>query len=100
MLLQSLTDVRLSLADTSAVKLLSQKLSVSELTCFVKYRIMLEVFNELDIFNVEFLPLVSDEIADRWNLPEEIAVITRGTAEKVNLDDSVILKKLREQIRD
>jgi single-stranded-DNA-specific exonuclease len=100
MLLQSLTDVRLSLADTSAVKLLSQKLSVSELTCFVKYRIMLEVFNELDIFKVEYLPLVSDEIADRWNLPEEIAVITRGTAEKVNLDDSVILKKLREQIRD
>ena len=99
-ILNSLTDVRLSFADTSAVKLLSGKLSVSGVACFVKYRIMLEVFNELDIFKVEYLPLVSDEIADRWNLPEEIAVITRGGAEKVNLEDSALLKKLREQIRE
>ena len=89
-----------AVADTSAVKLLSGKLSVSGVACFVKYRIMLEVFNELDIFKVEYLPLVSDEIADRWNLPEEIAVITRGGAEKVNLEDSALLKKLREQIRE
>jgi hypothetical protein len=59
---------------------------------------MLEVFNELDIFHVEYIPLVSDIIADRWQLPEDICVITLGSAEKVNLDDSILLAKLREQI--
>ena len=62
---------------------------------FVKYRLMLEVFNELDIFKVECLPLVSDENGDRWHLPEDICVITRGGAERVNLEDSEILAKLR-----
>jgi HD-like signal output (HDOD) protein len=61
---------------------------------------MLEVFNELDIFKVEYLPIVSDKIADRWNLPEDICVITRGSAEKVNLEDSKILKALREQMSE
>ena len=97
---QSLSDVRLSMADTSAVKLLMGKISLDETSCFVKYRIMLEVFNELDIFKVEYLPLISDANADRWNLPEDISVITRGRAEKVNLEDSEILKALRDQIRD
>ena len=97
---QSLSDVRLSMADTSAVKLLMGKISLDETSCFVKYRIMLEVFNEREIFKVEYLPLISDANADRWNLPEDIAVITRGGAEKVNLEDSEILKALRDQIRD
>jgi hypothetical protein len=69
-----------------------------EIPNFVKYRLMLEVFNELDIFHVEYIPLVSDSMGDRWQLPEDICVITRGSAEKVNLDDSILLARLREQI--
>ena len=59
---------------------------------------MLEVFNELDIFKVEYLPLVSDENGDRWQLPEDICVITCGGAEKVNLEDSELLSKLRSRL--
>ena len=59
---------------------------------------MLEIFNELDIFRVEYLPLVADANGDRWQLPEDICVISRGSAEKVNLEDSALLAKLRKQI--
>lgn len=91
---------RLSVSDSSAEKILSEKLPVDDVPGFVKYRIMLEVFNELDIFRVEYLPLISDKDGDRWNLPEDISVITRGSAEKVNLDDSSILSRLRAQMTD
>lgn len=100
LILQSLTDVRLSIADTTAKKLFDEKFPPENIPNFVKYRIMLEVFNELDILKVEYLPIVSDKIADRWNLPEDICVITRGSAEKVNLEDSKILKALREQMSE
>lgn len=86
---------RYSVADSSAAKLFSASLPVDLVPNFVKYRLMLEVFNELDIFKVECLPLVSDENGDRWQLPEDICVITRGGAERVNLEDSEILAKLR-----
>ena len=98
LILHLLTDTRLSLADTSAEKLFAEKFPPQSAPCFVKYRIMLEVFNELDIFKVEYLPLISDKNGDRWNLPEDISVITRGDAEKVNLEDSNILKSLRKQM--
>jgi single-stranded-DNA-specific exonuclease len=100
LILHLLTDVRLSITDTSAAKLFAEKFPSESVPNFVKYRIMLEVFNELDIFRVEYLPIISDKNADRWNLPEDISVITRGAAEKVNLEDSKILKALREQMRD
>lgn len=100
LILHLLTDVRLSITDTSAAKLFAEKFPPENVPNFVKYRIMLEVFNELDIFKVEYLPIISDKNADRWNLPEDISVITRGKAEKVNLEDSKILKALREQMRD
>ena len=100
LILHSLTDIRLSMADTTATKLFAEKLPPESVPSFVKYRIMLEVFNELDIFKVEYLPIVSDKNGDRWSLPEDICVITRGSAEKVNLDDSKIMKALREQMRD
>lgn len=100
LILHSLTDIRLSMADTTATKLFAEKLPSESVPSFVKYRIMLEVFNELDIFKVEYLPIVSDKNGDRWSLPEDICVITRGSAEKVNLDDSKIMKALREQMRD
>lgn len=90
-------DGRFSIIDSNAEKLFSETMS-TEKPNFVKYRLMLEVFNELDIFHVEYIPLVSDSIGDRWQLPEDICVITRGSAEKVNLDDSILLAKLREQI--
>ena len=83
------TDVQENLQEDSIVE---------EKPNFVKYRLMLEVFNELDIFRVEYIPLVSETVGDRWQLPEDICVITRGSAEKVNLDDSTLLAKLREQI--
>lgn len=95
-----LKDGRYSVADSTAEKLFAEVLSSGEVPNFIKYRLMLEVFNELDIFKVEYLPLVSDEKGDRWQLPEDICVITRGSAEKVNLDDSKLLLKLREQMRD
>lgn len=100
LILHLLTDVRLSISDTTAKKLFEEKFPPDSIPNFVKYRIMLEVFNELDIFKVEYLPIVSDKIADRWNLPEDICVITRGSAEKVNLEDSKILKALREQMSE
>ena len=100
LILHLLTDVRLSISDTTAKKLFEEKIPPDSIPNFVKYRIMLEVFNELDIFKVEYLPIVSDKIADRWNLPEDICVITRGSAEKVNLEDSKILKALREQMSE
>ncbi len=90
-------DGRFSITDSNAEKLFSETMS-TEKPNFVKYRLMLEVFNELDIFRVEYIPLVSDSIGDRWQLPEDICVITRGSAEKVNLDDSILLAKLRGQI--
>ena len=91
---------RYSVADSSAAKLFSVSLPVDLVPNFVKYRLMLEVFNELDIFKVECLPLVSDENGDRWQLPEDICVITRGGAERVNLEDSEILAKLRLRMTD
>ena len=48
--------------------------------------------------NMQKTKKVSDSIGDRWQLPEDICVITRGSAEKVNLDDSKLLAKLKEQI--
>ncbi len=90
-------DGRFSISDSNAAKLFAQAMS-EEMPNFVKYRLMLEVFNELDIFHVEYIPLVSDSMSDRWQLPEDICVITRGSAEKVNLDDSILLARLREQI--
>ena len=86
---------RYSVTDSSAEKMLAASLPADAVPNFVKYRLMLEIFNELDIFKVEYLPLVSDENGDRWQLPEDICVITRGSAEKVNLDDSSILARLR-----
>ncbi len=91
---------RLSISDSSAERMLAEKLTADDYPGFVKYRIMLEVFNELDIFKVEYVPLVSDENGDRWNLPEDISVIMRGSAEKVNLEDSAILSRLRSQMTD
>jgi single-stranded-DNA-specific exonuclease len=91
-------DGRFSITDSNAAKLFSDVMSPEDVPNFVKYRLMLEVFNELDIFHVEYIPLVSDTIGDRWQLPEDICVITRGSAEKVNLDDSILLAKLRKQI--
>jgi len=93
-------DGRYSVSDTSAEKLFSEKMPSEAAPNFIKYRLMLEVFKELDIFNVEYIPLVSDKNGDRWSLPEDICVITRGKAVKVNLEDSSILLKLRSQIRD
>ncbi len=93
-------DGRISISDTGAEKFFSEKLTSEDIPNFVKYRLMLEIFNELDIFKVEYIPLVSDENGDRWNLPEDICVITRGNAEKVNLDDSKLLSRLRNQMRD
>lgn len=95
-----LNEGRYSVSDSSAEKLFAESLPGGDVPNFIKYRLMLEVFNELDIFKVEYLPLVSDEKGDRWQLPEDICVITRGSAEKVNLDDSKLLLKLREQMRD
>ena len=91
---------RYSVADSSAENILASALPAEAVPNFVKYRVMLEIFNELDIFNVEYLPLVSDENGDRWQLPEDICVITRGKAEKVNLEDSAILACLREKMTD
>ena len=89
---------RYSVADASAEKMLAASLPSDVVPNFVKYRLMLEVFNELDIFRVEYSPLVSDENGDRWQLPEDICVITRGGAEKVNLEDSALLAKLRSRL--
>ena len=91
-------DGRFSISDSNASKLFMDTMESGEIPNFVKYRLMLEIFNELDIFHVEYIPLVSDSIGDRWQLPEDICVITRGSAEKVNLDDSKLLAKLKEQI--
>ena len=91
---------RYSVADASAEKMLAASLPSDVVPNFVKYRLMLEVFNELDIFRVEYSPLVSDENGDRWQLPEDICVITRGGAEKVNLEDSALLAKLRTRLVD
>lgn len=91
---------RFSVTDSSAEKLFSSSLPADAVPNFVKYRLMLEIFNELDIFNVEYLPLVSDENGDRWQLPEDICVITRGRAEKVNLEDSALLARLRANMTD
>ncbi len=91
---------RYSVTDSSAEKLLTASLPSDAVPNFVKYRLMLEIFNELDIFKVEYLPLVSDENGDRWQLPEDICVITRGKAEKVNLEDSVLLARLRSRMTD
>ena len=93
-------DGRFSVSDSNATKIFSDSMPRSEAPNFVKYRLMLEIFNELDIFKVEDISLVSDAIADRWQLPEDICVITRGSAEKVDLDDSILLAKLKEQIID
>jgi single-stranded-DNA-specific exonuclease len=91
---------RYSVTDASAERMLSASLPSDVVPNFVKYRLMLEIFNELDIFKVEYLPLVSDENGDRWQLPEDICVITRGGAEKVNLEDSVLLARLRSRMTD
>lgn len=91
---------RYSVTDSSAEKILAASLPSDAVPNFVKYRLMLEIFNELDIFKVEYLPLVSDENGDRWQLPEDICVITRGGAEKVNLDDSELLARLRSRMTD
>ena len=91
---------RYSIADSSAEKMLAATLPSDVVPNFVKYRLMLEVFNELDIFKVEYSPLVSDENGDRWQLPEDICTITRGGAEKVNLDDSELLARLRSRLID
>ncbi len=91
-------DGRFSISDSNATKLFIDTMESGDVPNFVKYRLMLEIFNELDIFHVEYIPLVSDAIGDRWQLPEDICVITRGSAEKVNLDDSKLLAKLKEQI--
>lgn len=93
-------DGRVSISDTTAEKLFSEKMPPETVPNFIKYRLMLEVFKELDIFNVDYIPLVSDKNGDRWNLPEDICVITKGKAVKVNLEDSSVLIKLRSQIRD
>ena len=99
-LLAAASTGRLNISDSSAEKILAEKFSPEDNPGFIKYRIMLEVFNELDIFKVEYLPLVSDKDGDRWHLPEDISVIMRGSAEKVNLDDSAILSELRTQMTD
>jgi hypothetical protein len=91
---------RYSVTDSSAEKMLAASLPADAVPNFVKYRLMLEIFNELDIFKVEYLPLVSDENGDRWQLPEDICVITRGSAEKVNLEDSSILARLRSRMTE
>lgn len=91
---------RLNISDSSAEKILTEKFAAEDNPGFIKYRIMLEVFNELDIFRVEYVPLVSDKDGDRWHLPEDISVIMRGSAEKVKLDDSAILSGLRSQMTD
>lgn len=95
-----LKEGRYSISDSTAEKLFAESFPASDVPNFVKYRIILEVFNELEIFKVEYLSLVSDENGDRWQLPEDICAITRGPAEKVNLDDSALLLKLRGQMRD
>ncbi len=91
---------KVSISDTSAQKMFKEKLPLEDVPNFVKYRLMLEVFNELDIFKVEYIPLVSDKNGDRWQLPEDICVIERGLAEKVDLDSSKLLIRLREQMTD
>ena len=98
LILSRLQDKRLSIADSSALKLFADTFDPNDAPNFVKYRLMLEIFNELDIFRVEYLPLVADANGDRWQLPEDICVISRGSAEKVNLEDSALLAKLRKQI--
>ena len=98
LILSRLQDKRLSIADSSALKLFADTFDPNDAPNFVKYRLILEIFNELDIFRVEYLPLVADANGDRWQLPEDICVISRGSAEKVNLEDSALLAKLRKQI--
>ncbi len=91
---------RVSITDTTAQRLFADALPPEDVPNFVKYRLMLEVFNELDIFKVKYSPLVSDENGDRWLLPEDICSIERGDASKVELDSSTLLIKLREQMTD
>ncbi len=95
-----LKDKQLSITDTTAAKLFRELLKPEDVPNFVKYRLMLEVFKELDIFKVDYVPLISDKNGDRWHLPEDICVIMRGSAQKVELDNSSLLTRLRDQITD
>ncbi len=95
-----LKEKRFSVSDTTAQKLFEELLPPDDVPNFVKYRLMLEVFAELDIFRIEYIPLVSDKNGDRWQLPEDICVIERGGAEKVDLENSQLLIRLRRQMSD
>lgn len=89
-----------SISDSDFIRFMDELPGDQIKPSFIKYRIMLEVFKELDIITVDYIPLVSDKNGSRWALPEDICVIKRGGAKKVNLDDSSLLLRLRGQMID
>ncbi len=64
----------------------------------VKFRIVLEIFNELDLINLEYLNIVKEEDGDRWNLPAFLYGVSKGSASKIDLESSQILARLRRQL--
>lgn len=65
----------------------------------VKFKLILEIFNELKLIKLEYLDIVSVTDADRWSLRAQLFVISKGEADKIDLESSKILQSLRNQIR-
>ncbi len=65
---------------------------------YVKYKLILSVLSELDIFRIHMDPVVSDEIGSQWCLPQDYVSVQRVFhPRKVELDSSNILSNLKIQ---
>lgn len=90
-----------SFSDRYIMRIIRSRLSGDRAINYVKYKILLAIFAELDIFKVRQDVCVQDAESSEWCLAEDyVAVEKVFHNRKVNLESSEILGKIRRQCDD
>ena len=87
-----------SFSDQYIMMLMNRRFTPERRINYVKYKLLLAIFAELDLLKVTQFPCVPDSQADEWSIPQDyVSVIKVSHPIKVDLESSVLLTNLRNQ---
>ena len=88
-------------SDRYIMKIIRSRLSGDDYINYVKYKLLLAIFAELDIFRIRQDCCVPDEDSSEWCLPEDFVSVEKVYHNrKINLESSGILGRIRRQCDD
>ncbi len=90
-----------SFSDQYFLFLMNRRFPADRKINYVKYKLLLAIFAELDLLKVSQYPCVPDSQASEWALPQDyVSVVRVSHPVKVDLESSVLLRNLRAQCGD